>query len=236
VGHGTTAAELWLASGNRHKKRELAQILTGITLKIPADGGIGDFDPPETGTSFMENALLKAGALSRLLAKRGISAPVLADDSGLCVDALGGRPGIYSARYTGGRGGRSGQDTAGGENPGPPEGKPLESPERNRLLLEELGDSPDRGARFVCAMVLLFDANRFICVQETLEGELVAPRGDGGFGYDPILYLPQRGRTVAELGEDEKNRISHRARAARALAKLLAGTANMPEPPPGFPG
>ncbi|MDR1024217.1 MAG: non-canonical purine NTP pyrophosphatase, partial [Treponema sp.] len=89
-------AEIWLASGNRHKRQELTRILTGITLKIPADGGIDGFDPPETGTSFMENALLKARALSRLLAERGISGPVLADDSGLCVDALDGRPGIYS--------------------------------------------------------------------------------------------------------------------------------------------
>jgi XTP/dITP diphosphohydrolase len=203
VEQGTGA--IWLASGNHHKKQELARILTGITLKIPADGGIGNFDPPETGNSFMENALLKARALSRLLAERGIFEPVVADDSGLCVDALGGRPGIYSARYNG----------AG-------EPKKLEAPERNRLLLEELGDSPGRGARFVCAMVLLFDENRFFCVQETLEGEITAPRGTGGFGYDPILYLPRQGCTVAELGEDEKNLISHRAKAGRAIAKLLA--------------
>jgi XTP/dITP diphosphohydrolase len=211
---------LWLASGNRHKRLELARILTGITLKIPADGGITGFDPPETGNSFMENALLKARALHRLLAEQGVSAPVLADDSGLCVDALGGRPGIYSARYTGRY---SGQDSgAGGERPAAPEAEKLEAPERNRLLLEELGDSPCRGARFVCAMILLFDENRFFCVQETLEGEIAAPRGEGGFGYDPILYLPRRGCTVAELGEDEKNRISHRAKAGRAIAKLLA--------------
>jgi XTP/dITP diphosphohydrolase len=199
----------------------LARILTGITLKIPADGGIVDFDPPETGAGFMENALLKARALSRLLAERGIFEPVLADDSGLCVDALDGRPGIYSARYKGRCGGPY---TGGGGNPGSGETEKLEAPESSRLLLEELGDSPNRGARFVCAMVLLFDENRFACVQETLEGEITVDggRGAGGFGFDPILYLPQRGCTVAELGEDEKNRISHRAKAGKAVAKLLA--------------
>jgi XTP/dITP diphosphohydrolase len=231
MGQGTGAGGLWLASGNRHKKQELTRILPGITLRIPAEGGIGGFEPPETGASFMENALLKARALSRLLAERGIPGPVLADDSGLCVDALGGRPGVYSARYRGrqaGGGASGGRRRDGGrgrpENPGPPEGAVLDASERNLLLLEELGDNPSRGARFVCAMVLFFDENRFACVQETLEGEIVPDRarGAGGFGYDPLLYLPGRGCTVAELGEDEKNRISHRAKAALAVAKLLA--------------
>jgi XTP/dITP diphosphohydrolase len=223
VEHETGAAEIWLASGNRHKRQELTRILTGTTLKIPADGGIDGFDPPETGTSFMENALLKARTLFRLLAERGIPGPVLADDSGLCVDALDGRPGIYSARYCGRCSGRN-SGHYGGQNAAPPEAEKLESPERNCLLLEELGDRPDRRARFVCAMILLFDENRFTCVQETLEGEITAGRGagNGGFGYDPILYLPGRGCTVAELGEDEKNRISHRAKAARLIAKLLS--------------
>jgi XTP/dITP diphosphohydrolase len=207
---------LWLASGNRHKRQELSRILTGVALKGPEEGGIGGFDPPETGSGFVENALLKARALSRLLAERGIFEPVLADDSGLCVDALDGRPGIYSARYSGRYGGRGGGPGASGEK--------LEAPERNRLLLEELGDRPDRRARFVCAMVLYYDEYRFICVQETLEGEITRGpgRGEGGFGYDPILYLPALGRTVAELGEEEKNRLSHRAKAGRALAKILA--------------
>jgi XTP/dITP diphosphohydrolase len=222
---------VWLASGNRHKRLELSRILTGITLKSPADGGIGDFDPPETGTSFLENALLKAGALRRALVERGIFEPVLADDSGLCVDALGGRPGIYSARYSGRYTGRycgrySGRSSGGdcGLDCGHHRGRELEPAERNRLLLEEPGGNPERGARFVCAMVLLFDENRFVCVQETLEGEIAGGpgRGEGGFGYDPIFYLPALGRTVAELGDDEKNRLSHRARAGKAIAKILA--------------
>jgi XTP/dITP diphosphohydrolase len=106
------------------------------------------------------------------------------------------------------------------------EGKKPEAPERNALLLKELGDNPNRAARFVCAMVLLWDENRFLSVQETLEGELVRPgegRGSGGFGYDPIFYLPDRGVTVAELSGVEKNRISHRGKAARIITKLLEG-------------
>jgi XTP/dITP diphosphohydrolase len=220
----TAPAAIWLASGNMHKKRELAGIFAppAFELKLPADAGIAAFDPPETGTSFLENSLIKARALAALLAERGVFDPVLADDSGLCVDALGGRPGIYSARYCGRPTGRHVKD--GGGNPPPREGIKLSSEESNRLLLEELGDEPRRGARFVCAMVLLFDENRFICVQETLEGEIARGpgAGEGGFGYDPILYLPDRGRTVAELGEEEKNRISHRAKAGRAIVKLLA--------------
>jgi XTP/dITP diphosphohydrolase len=204
---------IWFASGNRHKKAELAAVLKGHTLKIPSEEGI-DFDPDESGESFAENALIKARELYRLVsAFQGrepspemFREPVIADDSGLCVDALGGRPGILSARY-----GNTGTGR-------------LESGERNRLLLEELGDNPRRSARFVCAMVLLFDEDHFFIAQETLEGELIREeRGKGGFGYDPILYLPGEGRTVAELGEDEKNRISHRGKAARVIAGILAG-------------
>jgi XTP/dITP diphosphohydrolase len=193
---------IWFATGNLHKKTEISAILAGHTIKIPADAGI-DFDPDETGTTFLDNALIKARELRRLLAERGIPDPVLADDSGLCVDALGGQPGIYSARY-------------GGKN--------LEAPERNALLLKELGDKPQRQARFVCSMVLLYSTDRFFVAQETLEGELIKEeRGIGGFGYDPIFYLPGLNCTVAELPEAEKNRISHRGKAGKAIAALLAG-------------
>ena len=139
------------------------------------------------------------------IAAAGFPDPVIADDSGLCVDALGGRPGIHSARY-GGDGSHK-----------------LADRDRNALLLGELGDRPNRSARFVCAMALLFAGDRFFLVQETLEGELIATeRGQGGFGYDPILFIPSLGRTVAELSGEEKNRISHRGKAGRALAALLA--------------
>jgi len=231
---------IWLASGNTHKQQELAAILPGLTVKLPADGGIKNFDPQETGSTFIENALIKAETLYRLLAAetadgsslaagpvpagqdRVNPAPVLADDSGLCVDALAGRPEIYSARYQGMR------PTAAGA------GQKLNAAERNALLLEELDTAfpaaavsrdKARSARFVCAMVLYWGPDRFYAVQETLEGEIVSSitesRGSGGFGYDPIMYLPELGRTVAELSEDEKNALSHRGKAARAIAKLL---------------
>ncbi|MDR3341715.1 MAG: RdgB/HAM1 family non-canonical purine NTP pyrophosphatase [Treponema sp.] len=197
---------IWFATGNIHKKQELQAILSGHGIKIPADRGI-DFDPDETGTSFLENALLKARALYRL-----VQEPVIADDSGLCVDALDGRPGIYSARYSGPEGAGS---TTGG--------KILSAPERNALLLQELGDNPCRSARFVCAMALLLNEDRFFIAQETLEGEIIpTARGDKGFGYDPLLYLPALGRTVAELSEETKNRLSHRGKAGRQIARMLA--------------
>jgi XTP/dITP diphosphohydrolase len=198
---------IWFATGNAHKKAELAAILPAYDIRIPADAGIADFDPDETGTTFLENALIKARELQRLLSKqgafdRGRREPVIADDSGLCVDALNGRPGIYSARY----------------------GGPSDKGRRCALLLEELGDNPNRNAHFVCAMVLLLSEDRFFAVQETLEGELIREeRGSGGFGYDPILYIPELGRTAAELSEEEKNRVSHRGKAGRAIARFLTG-------------
>jgi XTP/dITP diphosphohydrolase len=203
---------IWFATGNVHKKEELAAILGGRRIRIPAEAAAPElraFDPDETGKTFLENALIKARDLYRLLEAAGMAGPVIADDSGLCVDALDGRPGVYSSRYGGG------------------EGKKLSGRERNALLLAELGDNPNRRARFICAMILLYTPDRFFIAQETLEGEIVrglaGARGSGGFGYDPILYLPDRGRTVAELPAEEKNRLSHRGRAARAIARFLAG-------------
>jgi XTP/dITP diphosphohydrolase len=209
---------IWLATGNVHKKKELANILSdamlpetaAVDLKIPADAGLA-FDPEETGSTFLENALIKAVELYRLL---GDGQPVIADDSGICVDALDGRPGIYSARY-------AGADKL-------PGAISLTDAERNVRLLEELGDNPQRGARFVCAMVLYCGADRFFAAQETLEGELVlnaeSARGTGGFGYDPVLYIPELGRTVAELSGEEKNRLSHRGKAGRAIGRILSGS------------
>ena len=233
---------IWFASGNMHKKKELADILadklksTDWELKIPIEAGL-EFTPDETGNSFLENALIKAEALYKLLDNTGFykkiqpqstwsleeenindlvyppcSSVVISDDSGLCVDALGGRPGIHSARYGDSHCGRYG-------------GAKLTAAEKNAQLLSELGDKPNRKARFVCAMVLYFGTGRFFAAQETMEGELVkTARGEGGFGYDPILFIPQLGRTVAELSEEEKNRISHRGKAGRAIAGMLYGT------------
>ncbi|GHV76935.1 non-canonical purine NTP pyrophosphatase [Spirochaetia bacterium] len=196
---------IWFATGNTGKRTELAAILPRHTIKIPADEGI-PFDPEETGATFAENALIKARELQRLVSKPHSPVPVIADDSGICVDALGGRPGIHSSRY------------------GSEGGLKLESADRNTLLLKELGDNPLRSARFVCAMALLWSDDRFFLVQETLEGEIIREeRGTGGFGFDPILYLPQFDRTVAELPEEEKNRISHRGKAGMAIARFLGG-------------
>jgi XTP/dITP diphosphohydrolase len=215
---------IWFASGNAHKKEELASILNSgyagcaaaeeIIVRIPAEAGI-PFDPDETGGSFLENALLKARALYRVIAEEcraegaagtAANVKILADDSGLCVDALGGRPGIYSARY------------------GCESGKKIAAAGRNALLLRELGDNPNRKARFVCAMALLSGPERFYAVQETLEGELIrGQRGTGGFGYDPVFLLPERNLTVAELPPEEKNALSHRGKAGRAIAKFLYG-------------
>ncbi|MDR2481465.1 MAG: RdgB/HAM1 family non-canonical purine NTP pyrophosphatase [Spirochaetaceae bacterium] len=193
---------IWFASGNKNKREELSRIFNEKaqkwTIITPDDKGI-KFEPVEDAGDFAGNALKKAQELYKL-----IKEPVIADDSGICLDALNGRPGIFSARY-------------GSEN-----GKKLESHERNALLLAELGDNPQRTARFVCAMCLLIDINRFFIVQEILEGEIIhESRGKDGFGYDPVMYLPEYGVTVAELSAKEKNTISHRAKAARAVLRFL---------------
>jgi XTP/dITP diphosphohydrolase len=137
--------------------------------------------------------------------------PIIADDSGICVDALGGRPGIFSARY-------AGANNAIGN-------KKLQASERNSLLLAELGDTVQRSARFICAMVLYYSEDRFFIAQETFEGEIVKSpdliKGAGGFGYDPIFYLSDRGCTSAELSEDEKNKLSHRAKAGKIIATIV---------------
>ncbi len=191
---------VYLATNNPHKAEELAPLLPGVELRLPRDAGI-EFDPEEDGADFLANSLIKARVLHAL-----VRAPVLADDSGLCVDALGGEPGIRSARY------------------GQVEGGPkLEAADRNRLLLEAVRGAADRACRFVCCLTLVRSDDRFFAVQETCEGVLLeAPRGSGGFGYDPIVYLPELGRSVAELTMEEKSRVSHRGRAARRMAALLA--------------
>jgi len=194
--------KIWFASNNNHKRRELEAILN-IKLNIPADSGI-KFNPDETGMTFTDNALIKARDLKKLVDKDDI---VISDDSGLCVDALDGRPGVLSARY------------------GEKDGKKPNSLQQNLLLLEELGDNTNRNAHFVCTMVIMFEHDRFIIVQETINGEIIKssglPRGDGGFGYDPVFLVPELGRTFAELSSEEKNRISHRGKAAKIIAGIL---------------
>lgn len=191
--------------------------MTPHQVRIPKDDGI-DFDPLENGNDFVSNSLIKAKALYEI-----VHVPVIADDSGLCVDILDGRPGIYSARYA-------------GKNASPKEdGSKLPVEKRNALLLEEAWEAAGKKAEdsgikdvasllschFVCCMVLYLGPDRFYSIQETMDGRLIAPgeniRGTGGFGYDPVVFLPELGKTVAELSADEKNLISHRGKAASKL-------------------
>jgi XTP/dITP diphosphohydrolase len=157
-----------------------------------------DLDVEESGTTFAENAELKALAYARASGKL-----TLADDSGLEIDALGGAPGVYSARFA---------------------GKEASYEERFRLLLEQLKGLPieQRTARFRCAITLAEPSGYYQTVEGTLEGVIAdAPRGHYGFGYDPIFFIPEFGKTSAELMPEQKNRISHRGRAAQLAAALL---------------
>lgn len=201
---------LYLASGNKHKRQEMQQILPDYEIRIPSDDGI-EFNPVEDGKTFYDNSLIKARALWELVKK-----PVIADDSGICVDALNGEPGIYTSRY-------AGPDFMHGK----PDGSKITQDEQNRFLIQQLNDtgSKNRSCHYTCAMVLLLNKDRFFVAQETFEGELIGSieeqAGTGGFGYDPIVWLPQYKKTVAEISADEKNRISHRGKAVREIAQIL---------------
>ena len=212
--------KLYLATNNMHKKREAAEIFSPHEIVIPADEEI-DFDPEETGATFFENALIKACALYDI-----VRCPVLADDSGISVDALGGRPGIFSSRYGGPSFPRGRAD-----------GKKTAQDAQNRFLIEELNDALSgstgacrflhgkRSAHYTCSMVLYLGGERMYAAQETMEGVIVASiedsRGDGGFGYDPIFFIPEIGKTAAELSDEEKNAISHRGKAGRSMQRII---------------
>ena len=193
--------EILVATFNRHKIMELAPLFPTHKLLSPADRGFEEMDIEEDGSSYFENAHIKAKALYSLSGM-----PTLADDSGLSVATLGGGPGIHSSRY-GSKDGRS----------------KLTTPERNALLLAEMEGVRDRACAFYCCLVFLYGYDRFLCVQETCPGILTeAPSGEGGFGYDPLVFLPELGKTIAELSSEEKNAISHRGRAARKMNAMLA--------------
>lgn len=201
-------AGLVLASGNRHKFEEFARILAprGIAIQSAADSGL-ELEVDETADSFRGNAELKAREYFRRLGR-----PVIADDSGLVVDALSGGPGIYSARYGG-----PGLDDAG----------------RRRHLLHELRDVPEgaRTARFVCVLAVcvalepgsdLIDGRDLFYYEGTAEGWIgLDERGDGGFGYDPVFRDPATGRSFAELSAAEKDARSHRGQALRRFVEAL---------------
>nr|WP_297457698.1 RdgB/HAM1 family non-canonical purine NTP pyrophosphatase [uncultured Halomonas sp.] len=196
----TTAHSLVLASGNPGKLREFRELLEPLDFSVRPQSDFAVPEVEESGLTFVENALLKARAASRI---SGLAA--LADDSGLAVDALDGAPGIYSARYA---------------------GEPKSDEANNRKLLKALDGIPEgqRTARYWCVLVLLRHAEDPVpeIVQISWEGEILAhPRGEGGFGYDPLFWIPEKGMSAAELGALEKNRVSHRGRALRALVERL---------------
>lgn len=187
------------ATGNKNKVTEAREILGELGLEIISQKEAGiEADPEETGSTFSENALIKARTVARMC-----DAVVLADDSGLEVDYLGGEPGIYSSRYMG-------EDT------------PYEV--KNAEIIKRLADAAgaDRSARFVCAVAAVLPDGREFVVQESVEGLIAdAPAGVGGFGYDPIFLVPEYGKTSAEMTSEEKNKISHRGKAMRAMCEKL---------------
>lgn len=189
-----------LASKNKHKLVEIKAITDrfGIELVLQSELGI-DLDVEENGTSFEENSLIKAKAVME-----ATGLPALADDSGICVDALNGEPGIYSARY--------------GFDP------TLDDRGRLELLLKNTESVPDglRQAQFVCVITMITPDGKSIQARGEAHGELLrAPVGEGGFGYDPIFYYPPLGRGFAQLTAEEKNQVSHRAVALQKFYTLL---------------
>jgi XTP/dITP diphosphohydrolase len=188
-----------LASGNPGKKVEIEALLKPLGTRVVTQTELGITEAEEPHDSFLENALAKARHVA--FATR---LPALADDSGLCVPALGGAPGVHSAHYAGREGDRAARDAR-----------------NNDKLLFELKQTNNRGAYYECVLVLVRgpgDAQPLVA-RAQWHGEIAwAPRGGGGFGYDPLFWLPELGKTAAELGPEEKNRISHRG---QALAKLL---------------
>lgn len=189
-----------LASKNRHKLAEIQAILAPFDMEpvLQSDLGI-QVDVAETGTTFEENSALKAHAVAAATAL-----PAISDDSGLCVDVLGGAPGVFSARY----------------------GAPSCVSDQDRMnhLLQNLRGfrADERTARFVCVITLVFPDGRKLVARGSCEGLIaLEPRGEGGFGYDPVFYVPSMGCTFAQLSAEQKNKISHRANALLRLKQML---------------
>ena len=197
--------ELVMATGNKGKLKELSVLLAplGIAVLSPADCGVEGLFVEETGETFEQNAVLKALAYCK-----ATGLPAVADDSGLCVDALSGAPGVYSARF-------------GGEG--------LTDAQRTSLLLEQLEDVPmeNRGAHFTSAVALaLPDGDGVVVSGECYGMVALSPSGEGGFGYDPVFFYAPEGCTFADMQDEVKNRVSHRAVAMRLLVEQLERSAN----------
>lgn len=186
-----------LATHNPSKLREISQLLSGFGIVVvsPADLGIAA-EMEETGETFAENAMLKAEA-----ACKAAGLPAIADDSGLCVDALNGGPGVYSARY-------------GGEG--------LDDKGRMMLLLNTMRGMPTRSAHFTCAIACVFPNGDTLTAEGQCAGSIAyAPMGTDGFGYDPVFMVPDKVKTFAQMNAEEKNKISHRGKALREFSKKL---------------
>lgn len=187
--------KLVIASSNPGKLREIRHLLEPLGIDVLPQSAFHVTEAEEPYCTFVENALAKARHASKL---SGL--PALADDSGICVDALNGEPGIYSARYA---------------------GEPKSDERNNQKLVGVLRNQPDRKAHYYCIITLVRHANdpQPIIADGALHGEIILdPRGNGGFGYDPYFFLPELGKTAAELPMEQKNRISHRG---KALARLV---------------
>lgn len=195
------------ATGNKDKAKEIKEILQDMAADVVTMKDAGLFtEAEENGTTFLENAVIKAKAVAQKAAEseRFKDAIVIADDSGLVIDALNGEPGVYSARYLG-------HDTS--------------YREKNGDLIRRLSGIPDekRSARFVCAIAAVCPDGRVLTAEAAMEGRIgYEERGENGFGYDPIFWLPEMGCSSAELSPEEKNRISHRGKALRLMREKLA--------------
>ena len=193
-----------IASSNPGKLREFRQMLGPIGFEIVPQSALGITDADEPHDTFVENALAKARHASRLARM-----PALADDSGICVAALGGAPGVHSARYADG-----GREVS----------REVQDERNNRKLIGELAGNPDRRAHYYCVIVLARHADdpEPLIAQGRWHGCVIeTPRGSNGFGYDSYFFLPELGFTAAELDPDSKNRVSHRAQALRQLVSAL---------------
>lgn len=196
--------KLIFATGNMGKMREIRDIMADMNVEVLSMKEAEVYaDVEENGSTFMENAFLKARAIAAVAKDKGIEAIVLADDSGLVVDALNGEPGIYSARYMG-------EDT------------PYSIKNANIIERLEGVKDEDRSARFVCAIAAVLPDGKELEAEATYEGRIgYEERGVNGFGYDPIFYLPDRDVYSAELDPDEKNKISHRGKALEKMKVIL---------------
>ena len=187
-----------LATHNPKKLREMSDILSQLGIEVVSPGDLGiHVDVEETGTTFAENAMLKAKAICD-----AAGLPAIADDSGLCVDALNGAPGVYSARY-------------GGEG--------LDDTGRYRLLLENLRGQTTRTAHFTCSIACVFPNGDTITAEDYAPGTIAfAPMGAGGFGYDPVFFYPPLKKTFGQLTAEEKHAVSHRGKALKIFRGKLA--------------